>query len=69
MAQQEADYTLVSSNDSAKGISFPLHGCTIIPGGLNEQVLRKQPESPKVSQFIIIIKTKSPNHKYSHHAH
>jgi hypothetical protein len=31
------------------------------------EVLRKQPESPEVSQFIIMIKIASSYHKCSHH--
>jgi hypothetical protein len=33
------------------------------------EVLRKQPKSPKVSQFIIIIKITSSYRKYSRHVH
>jgi hypothetical protein len=35
--------------------------------GPYREVLKKQPEFPKVSQFIIIIKITSSYHKYSHH--
>ena len=37
--------------------------------GPYREVLRKQPESPKLSQFIIIAKITSSYHKYSHHVH